>query len=113
MPNRTDDILSLTQNSNPKAQPKSAVADKTAKGGETTRGARGGRGGRGARGARRGRNAGRSKPKTAEELDAEMTDYFVANGNEAAATSNGAAPAANGGDDQGMDEVLVSNFNAA
>jgi len=91
---------------NPKAQPKSAVADKTAKGGETTRGGRGGRGGRGARGARRGRNAGRSKPKTAEELDAEMTDYFVANGNEAAATSNGAAPAANGGDDQGMDEVL-------
>ena len=94
----------LIQDSRPKgAQPKQASATK-ATGGEGTRGGRGGRG------ARRGRNAGRPKAKTAEELDAEMTDYFVANnGNESAAT-NGAAPVANGGEDLGMDEISVSKI---
>jgi len=58
----------------------------------------------------RGRNAGRPKKKTAEELDAEMTDYF-GSGNAgaahdgAAAATNGNATAANGGDDLGMDEI--------
>ena len=90
----------------PKGQPKQATAAKATPG-ETTRG---GRGGRGDRGARRGRNAGRPKPKTAEELDAEMTDYFVVGGTpgEEAVVSNGAAPVANGGEDLGMDEVSVS-----
>lgn len=92
------------QYSRPKVQPKSAIAAKPAIG----EGNRAGRGGRGGRGGRRGRNAGRPKPKTAEELDAEMTDYFVGNGTDAAAT-NGTAPAAtNGGEDLGMDEVSVS-----
>ncbi|KAL9125053.1 MAG: hypothetical protein Q9217_005692 [Psora testacea] len=88
------------------AQPKSAVA-KPAIDGATTRGGNAGRG----RG-RRGRNAGRSKPKTADELDAEMADYFDPNATngaatiEAGATTNGAAqPAANGGEDLGMDEI--------
>ena len=82
-----------------KAQPKQAAATKA------TDGAARGRGGR----VKRGRNAGRPKAKTADELDAEMTDYFGAtNGTDAgAATTNGAAAAAAGGDDLGMDEVSV------
>ncbi|KAK4494198.1 hypothetical protein PRZ48_014496 [Zasmidium cellare] len=46
--------------------------------------------------------AGRPKKKTAEELDAEMQDYFGSG--EAPAATNG-APAANGGD-TGMEEVV-------
>ena len=88
-----------------KAQPKQAVAGKT----ETTIARGTGRPVRGARGrVRRGRNAGRPKPKTADELDAEMTDYFTttpAGNNEAAPTTNGAAPAAATSDDTGMDGI--------
>lgn len=68
------------------------------------------------RGVRRGRNAGRGKPKTADELDAEMVDYFDASGANGAggadgATTNGATqPATNGGQDLGMDEISVSGF---
>lgn len=103
----------LTDCRQPKGQPKPATAAKAATDGTVTRGAERGRG----RGGRRGRNAGRAKPKTAEELDAEMMDYFDASGapangaatTDAAATTNGTAqPAANGGEDLGMDEVLVS-----
>lgn len=58
-------------------------------------------------GAKKSGRAGRPKKKTAEELDAEMQDYF-GGGEAPAATTNGAAqPAAvttNGGD--AMDEVL-------
>jgi hypothetical protein len=77
-------------------------------------GARGGRAGR-ARGRGRGRN-GRGKPKTAEELDAEMVDYFDAvatNGNATgdAGATGGAQPAAANGD-TGMDEdILVSSLH--
>ena len=66
----------------------------------------------------RGRNAGRPKPKTAAELDAEMTDYFdgnapANNGAGEAAATNGAAPTTNGGEDLGMDEISVrTNFRA-
>ena len=97
----------------PKGQPKPATAAKSATDGTSTRGAGRGRG----RGGRRGRNAGRSKPKTAEELDAEMMDYFDASGApingaagiDAAATTNGTASvAANAGGDLGMDEISVS-----
>ena len=95
----------------PKNQPKLAVATKATPNGTTSRGGRG----RG-RGVRRGRNAGRPKVKTAEELDAEMVDYFDATGanggpagTDAAATTNGAIqPITNGGDDLGMDEISVS-----
>ncbi|MCJ1456341.1 hypothetical protein MMC28_006702 [Mycoblastus sanguinarius] len=91
----------------PKGQPKSAAA-KPATNGTATRGGRV----RG-RGARRGRNAGRPKAKTADELDAEMMDYFDANATngtavttDTGATTNGAAqPAVNGGEDLGMDEI--------
>jgi len=57
----------------------------------------------------RGRNAGRGKPKTAEELDAEMNDYFVPVGDANMGDAGGAvqpvAAVANGGD-AAMDEVL-------
>lgn len=50
--------------------------------------------------------AGRPKAKTAEELDAEMQDYF-GSGEAAAAPTNGAQPAATNGTDTGMvDEVM-------
>ncbi|KAF9891823.1 hypothetical protein FE257_003307 [Aspergillus nanangensis] len=84
-----------------KPQPKPATANKTGprrKGGRQPR-----------RGGARGSN--RPKPKTAEELDAEMVDYFA--GNENAPTNGNAAtngtaqqPAAtNGGEDTGMAEI--------
>ena len=88
-----------------KAQPKQVkAASGTTRGGAAAAAARG-------RGARRGRNAGRARPKTAEELDAEMTDYFVggAPGASAAdgAATNGALVPAAGGDDMGVDEISV------
>lgn len=67
-----------------------------------------------ARGARRGRTGGRGKPKTADELDAEMVDYFDANGAngaggaDGAATTNGASQPGTNGQDMGMDEISVS-----
>ena len=94
----------LTRGSKPKAaakaQPKPATTAKPA----GKAGVRRGRPGRG-------RNAGRGKPKSAEELDAEMVDYF---GNEASGPGNGDAtmttnggavqPVANG--DAGMEEIM-------
>ncbi|KAJ5587192.1 mRNA export protein mlo3 [Penicillium hispanicum] len=93
----------LTERVAQKSQPKPATAAKAA---PSTRS----RGGRATRG-RRGRNPGRGKPKTVEELDAEMVDYF-ANENapaEGNAPVNGTAQqATNGGEDLGMAEISVS-----
>ena len=86
----------LTQLSRPKDQPKQVKPAR----GETTRG----------RGDRRGGKAGRGKPKTAQELDAEMTDYFDAGTGADASATNGVAPTTNGGDDLGMDGVSVSTI---
>jgi THO complex subunit 4 len=82
-----------------KPQPKPATATKTA---NARRGRRARRGG--------GRNTSRPKPKTVEELDAEMVDYFAGNENapaEGNAPANGTAPqpATNGGEDTGMAEI--------
>lgn len=63
---------------------------------------------------RKGRNPARGKPKTAEELDAEMQDYFNDNtattgqdGDTAMVTNGGAVqPVANGGDTGMEDEIL-------
>ena len=101
--------FSLRRNSQGKSQPKSAAPKPTTNGTAT-------RGGRvGGRGARRGRNAGRPKAKTADELDAEMVDYFDANAangtvatTDAAAAINGAAAPATNGEEIGMDEISVS-----
>jgi len=92
---------------NPKAQPKSATATKANANGA----AKGGRAAARAAKPKKGR-PNRPKPKTAEELDAEMTDYFGGNTNGApgaAAVADGMAtgpaePAANG-EDLGMDEI--------
>lgn len=83
-----------------KTQPKPATAAKTSR--------------RSRRGARRGgRVSNRPKPKSAQELDAEMDDYFDTNENapaEGNAAVNGQAqPATNGGgEDVGMAEISVS-----
>lgn len=67
------------------------------------------RGGRGRGRARRGRNGGRGKPKTADELDAEMADYFDAGANSNGNTgTNGAAPQqAVANTDTGMDDDIM------
>lgn len=77
-----------------------------------------GRRGRRTTARRGGRASNRPKPKTAEELDAEMEDYYATNENGApaeggnAAVNNGPAPAqqaaTNGGEDVGMAEISVS-----
>lgn len=86
-------------NSQPKAQPKPATATKNA----TTTGRRGR-----AR-ARKPKGPAQHK-KTAEELDAEMEDYFVGSENapSGAATTNGAAAAAAAAGDETMAEISVS-----
>ncbi|KAL8969516.1 MAG: hypothetical protein Q9197_004301, partial [Variospora fuerteventurae] len=103
----------LSDRITPGKGPKSATAAKTATDGTATRG----RGGRGRATGRRGRNAGRGKPKTADELDAEMVDYFDpsnTNGTTtegsggAAATANGATQPAATLEDAGMDEISNS-----
>ncbi|KAL8905118.1 MAG: hypothetical protein Q9171_006799, partial [Xanthocarpia ochracea] len=93
-----------------KKGPKAATSAKPTTNGAGTRDDTRGRG----RGARRGRNAGRAKPKTADELDAEMVDYFdttaangTAQGTDAAATNGAVQPVANGADDLGMDEISL------
>jgi THO complex subunit 4 len=89
---------------NPKAQPKSATAVKK----DTKDGAKGRAGKPGNK--KRARTA-RPKAKTAEELDAEMTDYWGGNNpsavgapTEAVATNGTTAPAVTTGDDA-MDEI--------
>ncbi|KAF4540467.1 RNA recognition motif containing protein [Lasiodiplodia theobromae] len=60
----------------------------------------------------RGKKTNRPKPKTAEELDAEMQDYFDSgngagvDGDTAMATNGGAVQAAGNGGDQMEDEVM-------
>ncbi|KAJ5328328.1 hypothetical protein N7452_008718 [Penicillium brevicompactum] len=85
-----------------KARPKSAAAPKAKKENKTTTAEKGSR--RGGRAAGRGRNPGRGKPKTVEELDAEMVDYFNAPGE--AAPANGTAPQANANQDIGMNDEI-------
>ena len=111
-PKRSGKSDPLTKTSaNPKAQPKSATATKKVVG---KAGVKGRPAAINAAKPKRGRNA-RPKPKTAEELDAEMTDYWGGNNPSAvgtttdAAATNGAAPAANAGEDA-MEEISVSDI---
>lgn len=108
-PKRSTKSEPLTKPSaNPKAQPKSATTVKKADAKDGAKGrVAGGR-------KRQGRNP-RPKAKTAEELDAEMTDYWGGNNPsaaaapaEATATNVTAAPAATAGDDM-VDEISVSD----
>jgi THO complex subunit 4 len=90
-----------------KAKPKPATAaPRNAAGKEGAKNGRARRGGKGEASAGR---VGRPKPKTTEELDAEMADYFVNGAGSDAALANGGAvhPAAAGGD-VGMEEDVVA-----
>jgi len=84
----------------PKAQPKSAAATKTAVTGATRGGKARGRGGRGGR-------AARPTKKTAEELDSEMVDYWQtgSNATETQGAAAAAQPAASG--DANMDDEIL------
>ena len=53
------------------------------------------------------RNPGRGKPKTAEELDAEMTDYFGDRAVNGAIGQENVAANASGGDAGMEDEIMV------
>ena len=53
----------------------------------------------------------RAKPKTAEELDAEMTDYFAGNGTATETTAATATEPAATGEDLGMEEISVSDYD--
>lgn len=109
-PKGTNKSEPLTRTSaNPKAQPKSATNVKKA---NVKDGAKGKVAGKDTK-PKRGRNA-RPK-KTAEELDAEMTDYWGGNNPSATAattqaSTNGGAPAPAGGD-EAMDEISVSDID--
>jgi THO complex subunit 4 len=97
------DRVSKPKSDNQKPKPATA-----AKEGEDKKKAGRGRG-RPARG-RGGRNTNtRNKPKTAEELDQEMTDYWNGTGADAMATNGGAVqPTAATNGDAGMeDEIMV------
>lgn len=97
-----DGTLLIFLSGQPKAQPKPATEAKAGR--------------RNRRAARRGKASGRPKRKTAEELDAEMEDYFVTNENGAPAEGNAPVngqaqqqPATNGGgEDLGMGDISVS-----
>jgi len=86
-----------------KDKPKPATATKATAAVKGVKGRGRGRGGKGER-------TGRGKPKTAEELDQEMADYFVSGTNVPgdAGMANGGAvqPAANG--DVGMDDEVIA-----
>ncbi|KAJ6113467.1 mRNA export protein mlo3 [Penicillium sp. IBT 18751x] len=101
----------LTERIAQKSQPKPATAAKAAKGKGKNNANDKNAAARNTNGrTRKGRNPGRGKPKSVEELDAEMVDYF-SNENapaqaQAPAPVNGAAPqAANSGEDLGMAEI--------
>ena len=108
-PTRLDKSEPLTKNSNkPKPQPKSAVANKT-----NAKGPKAGK-------PKKTKNPKpKSKPKTVDELDAEMADYFqpATNSGAAGATTavstatNGATQPAAAGEDLGMDEISVSSMD--
>lgn len=98
---------------NPKAQPKSAV-DRKVKVKPNVKGPKAAANAK----PKKTQNA-KPRAKTAEELDAEMTDYFnnnnagTAAANAAAATNGAAEPAAAGGDDLGMEEISVGLIDSS
>ena len=97
----TDILLSGSNKSGPK--PAASDKPKAATNGKPTRGAGRPRG-------RGGRGRNRQPRKTADELDAEMVDYFdsPAGGNENAANGTTEQPAAAQGD-ANMDEISVGS----
>ncbi|KAI1846514.1 hypothetical protein JX265_004962 [Neoarthrinium moseri] len=88
----------------PKSQPKSAAPNKKKEAAAKDAGAAGASRGRGAKRGRGGRSA-RPAKKTAEELDSEMADYFVASNQ--GENANGGAPAAATNGDAPMDDGIM------
>ncbi|KAK5085614.1 RNA-binding RNA annealing protein [Lithohypha guttulata] len=95
-PGKSDPLTKTSANSkaHPKAQPKSVTAKKVDNKNKKVVGKD--------KPAKKAKNA-RPKPKTAEELDAEMTDYW--NGSNAAATTEGAATSAAATAGDAMEEI--------
>ena len=86
----------INAHSQPNGKPRSA-GPKPATNGVSTRGARkAGRGGKG---------RGRPKRKTADELDAEMVDYFDAPGTNGVTAVDGTGAAGQGVTEEVMDEI--------
>ncbi|KAI6799689.1 hypothetical protein KC361_g2742 [Hortaea werneckii] len=79
------------------AKPKSAAKENqkntAAKKDDPKSAANGAANGKNTRGKKKSGRAGRPKPKTADELDAEMADYFGTEGTNGAVPANGVAPA--------------------
>jgi len=85
--------VAKTVNSN---KPKPVTSTKAVRGSKSRRG----------RGGRSGSGSGREKRKTADELDAEMADYFDGGNTQTGAATTTGAPATNGGD-IGMDDDVL------
>ncbi|KAB5582504.1 hypothetical protein GE09DRAFT_1075205 [Coniochaeta sp. 2T2.1] len=93
--------------SQPKAQPKSAATVKHGAGANAAAGAKTGAAAKNSRNKPRRARSGRPTKKTAEELDSEMADYFVAGSNENGAAAPAAAPAAATSTDAPMDDDIL------
>ncbi|QIW99830.1 hypothetical protein AMS68_005348 [Peltaster fructicola] len=85
------------------SQPKSAARTKPVRGAKDAPKAAAPNGAKPARGGKKSGRAGRPKPKTSEELDAEMQDYFGGDSNGAVAAP--AAPAQPAANDANMDII--------
>ncbi|KAF8538537.1 hypothetical protein BDD12DRAFT_150311 [Trichophaea hybrida] len=88
-------------NKQPKGDKPKPVVKPTAARGGARGGARGNK-----RGGRSGSGSGRGKPKTAEQLDQDMSDYFGGDSTNASGAAPAAATATNGGD-VGMDDTVL------
>lgn len=110
----TETHCSVSMPKSAAAKPKSAVNTKGGAKGPNTNiakpngaAANTGRGGRqGGRGGRGGRKGNARPRKTAEELDADMVDYFVDNNGTGNAAGNTTAAAPNGGEAAMEDEIM-------
>jgi THO complex subunit 4 len=90
-------------NKQPKGDKPKPVAKPAAGRGGARGGARGNK-----RGARSGSGSGRGKPKTAEQLDQDMSDYFGGDSTNASGAGPAAATtAATNGGDVGMDDTVL------
>src|SRR5690606_6259077 len=104
-------LMTLNSAPNKVVQPKAKQAAKPKPATSTPKSAtNSARGRQSKRGGRGGRSGGRPKPKTAEELDAEMADYWDGgSAPSAGAVAAAAAPAAATGG-EAMDDILVGTL---
>ncbi|CCX12248.1 Similar to mRNA export protein mlo3; acc. no. Q09330 [Pyronema omphalodes CBS 100304] len=106
-PNKLQNNRQKAENNRPKpaakAAPKPAANARGGRRGPAAAGAAPNQ--RGAKGGRSG--SGRAKPKTAEELDQEMSDYFGGAGDNSATAAPAATNGAATGGDVGMDDTVL------